>query len=72
MSEPAAETARAPEIHPLVAFSEPALPKFEARNGTVPLNDTAATAATARPSANTTTTTQYRQREILHTQIRQN
>lgn len=50
-SIPAAGRARAPEIHPLDTFSEPALPKFEAKTGTFELKVTAAAAATARPSA---------------------
>lgn len=42
--------ARAPESHDRDASEEPALPKFEATNGNLPLNVTAAAAATARPS----------------------
>lgn len=46
---PAAGRARTPESHPLYAFPEPAFPNDD-RNG-FPRDESAATAATARPSA---------------------
>lgn len=49
----AAGSAKAPDIHPMDAFAEPALAKFDSKSDDLLVNVTAAAEATALPSTST-------------------